>query len=255
MNDELKELSGALFTMRNGYLKSVVKGSVKNIESFIQAMEMVVVESGFLLSDDVSDNMATLFNMNKETATKYKENGLEARKKVLTNTKLIMDFIHKSDINKQFLDGYIKHIYSHFHYYQGNIINDHPFLTTPYFVKMLMEAFVIDCGGHLIASHYYVTDEESSSYRFNELFSLDFCMGLFTPDDAVEIPSNTILNLDYAGALNSGIKEAIGTYLDYAIKHEASVYESNQSYILTHPLDDEFSITLFLLKEYFRLKG
>ena len=248
MNDELNELSGALSSMRNGYLKSVVKGSVKNIESFIQAMEMVVVESGFLLSDDVSDNMATLFNMNKETF-------LEARKLVLTNTKLIMDFIHKSDINKQFLDGYIKHIYSHFHYYQGNIINDHPFLTTPYFVKMLMEPLVVDYGGHLIASHYYITDEESSSYRFNELFSLDFCMGLFTPDDAVEIPSNTILNLDYAGALNSGIKEAIGTYLDYAIKHEATVYESDRAYILTHLLDDEFSITLFLPKEYFRLKS
>ena len=254
MNDELKELSTALFTMRNGYIRPVIKKSVNDVESFIQAMETVVIESGFFLSDAVSDNMATLFNMNKETASANKENFLKARKKTVINTKLIMDFINESHRNKQFLDGYIKHIDRYFHCFNGNIINNHPFLTTQCLAKMFMEPVIVDRDGHLVATHYYISDENRSSNRFDELFSIDFCMGVFHPDDAVEIPSRHILELEYAGAVSIGVKEAIKTYLDYAMNEAITVYESDYCYILTHPLDDEFSLTLFLLKEYFRLK-
>ena len=254
MTVELKELSTALFNMRNKYLNNIIKVSIKNIDAFIKAMEIAIIGSGFLLSDDVSDNLATLLNMDKETAAISKDKFLEIRKNIITDVKIIMDFANESDRNKQFLDGYIKHIDQYFLRFNDETINNHPFLTTKYLTKMLMEPIIADNDGYLIAMHFYYDDEPRSKNEFNELFSIDFTMGIFTPDDAIVIPSHNILELEYAGAVSNGVKEAIISYLDYAIKKEITVYESDHCYILTHPLDDDFSLTVFLLKDYFRLK-
>ena len=261
MNVELKELSAALFSMRNGYLPSVIKESVKDIEAFIQAIEKVVIETEFLISDDVLDNMARMFNTDDDGSNVNKEMFLETRKIILTDVKIIMDFIHKSDRNKQFLDGYIKHIDRYFHRLIGNIINNHPFLTTQSLAKMFMDPYIVERNGRLVAMHYYIDDEPRSINdkhrsidQFDELFSIDFCMGMFQANDTVTLPSHKILKLEYAGAVSIEIKEAIKTYLEYAINEDIRIYESNNCYTLTHPLDDEFSLILFLPKDYFRLK-
>lgn len=254
MTVELKELSTAFFNMRNKYLNTMIKASIKNIDAFIKAMEIAIIESGLMLSDDVSDNLATLLNMDKEATDITKDQFLEIRKNVIIDAKIIMDFINESDRNKQFLDGYLKHIDQYFLRFNDKTINNHPFLTTKYLTKMLMEPFIVDRDGYLTAMHFYYDDVSRSKNEFNELFSIDFTMGIFTPDDAIVIPSHNILELRYAGAVSDGVKEAIISYLDYAIKKEITVYESDYCYILTHPLDDDFSLTVFLLKDYFRLK-
>ncbi len=254
MTVELKELSTAFFNMRNKYLNNMIKASIKNIDAFIKAMEITIIESGFLLSDDVSDNMATLFNMDKEATDITKDKFLEIRKNVIIDAKIIMDFINESDRNKQFLDGYLKHIDRYFFRFNDKTINNHPFLMTQHLAKMFMEPFIVDRDDYLAAMHYYYDDIHCNDNQFNDIFSIDFTMGIFIPDDAIVIPSHKILELEYAGAISNGVKEAIISYLDYAINKEITVYESDYCYILTHLLDDDFSFTVFLLKDYFRLK-
>ena len=251
---ELKELSEALYIMRNKYLNNTMSATVKDIDSFIEAMGKVIKGSEFLLSDSFSDNLVTILNMDKETDVISKDKLLEMRKNVIIYTKTIMDFIDEWDRNKHFLDGYIKHIGRYFLSINGNKINNHPFLMSQHLAKMFMEPFIADRDDYLIAMHYYYDDIPCSDNQFNEIFSIDFVMGIFTPYDAIVIPSHKILELEYAGAVTNGVKEAIISYLDYAIKKDITVYESDNCYTLTHQLDDDFSLNLFLLKEYFRLK-
>lgn len=258
MNDELTDISNAYFNIRNKYLKYIIYyGQIKNIYGFIEVMEEMLKRSGSMHSSEVADYISLIGNADNKTTMPHNDEFSDIRKKTYTDTKLMMDFIYESDRNQIFLNGYIEYVASHFHYYKRNIINAHPFLKTQCLVDMFMNPLIIENNGCLGARHYYSSNALDDEGTRDVIYTIDFWMGLFIVDDAVEITPDKLLKLEFSGAVSSEAREAITTYIDYAINDDVYAYVSTDHYVLTHLLSDTFhtfSLTLFLPKEYFRLK-
>ena len=173
-------------------------------------------------------------------------------------TSIITKFISDNDRNKNFLNNYIKYVYAyiHEHYDEEKIttINEHPHLSSSVFSNMFcLPIFIID-ENTITANHFYYTVNPNTNKDVN-LFRINIFAGKTTTVKNTDIDVDPLLDITFDNIVSIMEQCAIMSAIEKLTKeYGIDFQEDDNKYVLNYAINEEFILSLYLPKAYFRLK-
>lgn len=252
MNDALSDLNVATNSILDVYFRICNVGRVKNLDDFISTMENIVKRLSHALTDDLADNMSSIFQLDDQKTNYLKEMHWEARAISIKNAKTIMDFINKSDTHRKFFSGYIKYIIGYFDYTDDKVINIHPFFSTPFMYELLSKPYFSDDDETYCAMHYCTTTVNNKT---TPLFGIGFLLDEFDDNKRGEIITDVSTAIEFSKIIGPKEQKEINIMIKQLISHpntEARLVD--ESIFITHPINDDYLLNIYFPKSNFRLK-
>lgn len=253
MKSPLSKVSTAFGEMVHGYFKIANVGNVKDIDAFISTMETVLKKISFALSDVVTHKMSSLFQLDDQKIKLLKKTHLDVRTDSIKQAKIIMDFINESDTNKKLLSGYIEHIIGYLDFHNDSITSNHPFFSTPLMYTLLSRAYFETDNNHYSIMHPYVTMGKNNKPM--ALFTLNFSLDTFDDSDNGSVITKGLENIKFLNIMNPKLQKNIKEMIDALTSYPNTVtLINNGSLHITHRINDDYLLNVYLPKKHFKLK-
>ena len=238
------------------FIRSSKVGNIKDIDDFILSTEKALKKVSVALTDNTHKLITTTFSLNDVQSNEIKEKFLEFRRESIESAKIILDYINESDTNKKFFTGYIEHVVSNLYFLDGNIINAIPNIDIQSISEILIQPKFVHFDDFLGVLHSYYIEDPNNSNNQTTLFSINFDLNLDLTDESLLIIKNDGIELEISGIVKRDLREDIKLIFENLIKLEnTKLYEVKNHILVVRKLDEDFSLTLFLPKDYFRLES
>ena len=253
MNSPLSKVNTAFSTMVYGYFKLADVGNVKDISAFISTMETVLKKISFALSDAVTHKMSSLFQLDDQKIKLLKKTHLDARGDSIKQAKIIMDFINESDTNKKLLSGYIEHIIGYLDFHNDAITSNHPFFATPLMHTLLSRPYFEIDNTHYSIMHPYVAMGRNN--KPTALFTVNFSLDTFDESDNGSVIIKGLENIKFSNSMNPTLQKPIKAMIGALTSYPNTVtHINNGSFHITHRINDDYLLNVYLPKKHFKLK-
>ena len=252
---DLSKLSEAYKFMITNSLVSIEKNDINNLDDFVQAMEKTVKRISNDFSARNMKRVTGTVNLDYKHKKQIKDMFSNLHINSITYADIICGFINKSDINKQFFSGYIEHITRYIVYTNVSALINNPLLPDLSLTDAMTNPIFIEKDHFRGSKHHYLISDPDNSNCPIPLFSINFDLYLSSINIQQKIPIDQKIELVFSGLVSIDIQNIVNK----VIRHLMSIGNTtpclyNGDLQILHRIDEEFTLSLYLPKAYFRLK-